>query len=261
MSESDRSAPRLVLGDDRSSGSDLAWLWVNSQRWPGWELVVLTADPPPYGKPVPPEQAEPHPIEGPPPRTAFAEAGFGTVRFLTARADPRTALATCPDVTALVVGAAGEGLGPWHLGSTTEWLLHGPPAPMVVARTGRPVRSALVCADGSSHATAAIEAFASMPWSSDAAVTIVAVEDGRTIVDEAVLAAEQALKATGTRPDVVRERGTAHRRILSYATSNDIDLIVLGTRGHAGLSRMVLGSTASAVNRHAGASVLSARAV
>lgn len=189
MTAPDRSMPRLVLGDDGSPGADLAWLWVNSQRWPGWELVVLTADPPPYGTPVPAEESEPHTAEGPPSRTTFADPGFGAVRFLTARADPRTALTTCPDVTALVVGAAGDGgLGPWHLGSTTEWLLHGPPAPMVVARAGRPVRKALVCAD-------------------------------------------------------------------------DVDLIVLGTRGHSGLSRMVLGSTASAVNRRAVASALSARAI
>lgn len=260
MPATGRSAPRLVLGDDRSSGSDLAWLWVHSQHWPGWELVVLTADPPPFGTPVPATQAEPHRVEEPPHRTSFAEAGFGTVHFLTARADPRTALTTCPDVTALVVGAAREGLGPWHLGSTTEWLLHGPPAPMVVARTGRPVRRALVCADGSSHATAAIEAFAAMPWSGEAAVTIVAVEDGRTVVDDAVLAAEEALEATDSPRTVVREEGTAHRRILSHAATHDVDLIVLGTRGHSGLSRMVLGSTASAVNRHAGVSVLSARA-
>jgi nucleotide-binding universal stress UspA family protein len=260
MSTAGRGARRVVLGDDLSSGADLAWLWVNSQRWPGWELFVLRAEPPPYGTPVPPERSEPHLAEGPPPRTVFGEPGFAAVTFQVAEADPRTALCTYDDVDLLVVGAASAGVGPWHLGSTTEWLLHGPPAPVLVARNGRPVRRVLVCADGSDHAARSLQALVSMPWIADVEVTIVAVDDGRSDVDAAVAAARGILDGQGLAGTVSVRRGSPHREIIAEQAVRDADLMVLGTRGLTPLERAVLGSTASAVARHTPAAVLIASA-
>ena len=36
----------LVMGDDGSTGADVAWLWVCNHRWPGWRAEVVTADRP-----------------------------------------------------------------------------------------------------------------------------------------------------------------------------------------------------------------------
>ena len=256
----DSARDRLVVfGDDRSSGADVGWLWINSQRWPGWSLDVLTAERPPIGAPVPAEEARPHPVQGSPTRTTFAEPGFARVRFLEARADPRSALCAYGDASLMVVGTSSSGLGPWHIGSTTEWLLHGPPTPLLLARSGRAVRRVLIAADGSSHASAAIGAFLDLPWSTETEARVLTVKDG-TLDPEAVTESVLSrLADNGVSGEARIAAGSPHRLVLAETAASDIDLIVAGTRGLSGLRRLRLGSTASAVARHAPCSVLVAQ--
>lgn len=47
--------------------------------------------------------------------------------------------------------------------------------------------------------------------------------------------------------------------ILNYSVNENIDLIVIGTRGRTGLKRFLMGSTANGVVRHAHCSVLLVR--
>jgi nucleotide-binding universal stress UspA family protein len=47
--------------------------------------------------------------------------------------------------------------------------------------------------------------------------------------------------------------------ITDYATSIDIDLIVVGTRGRTGLKRLLMGSVANGIVQHAHCSVLLVR--
>ena len=47
--------------------------------------------------------------------------------------------------------------------------------------------------------------------------------------------------------------------IIDYATTRDIDLIVIGTRGRTGLKRFLMGSVANGVVQHAHCSVLLVR--
>jgi nucleotide-binding universal stress UspA family protein len=47
--------------------------------------------------------------------------------------------------------------------------------------------------------------------------------------------------------------------IIDYATSRDIDLIVIGTRGRTGLKRLLMGSVANGVVQHAHCPVLLVR--
>ena len=47
--------------------------------------------------------------------------------------------------------------------------------------------------------------------------------------------------------------------IIDYATSIDVDLIVIGTRGRTGLKRLLMGSVANGVVQHAHCSVLLVR--
>lgn len=50
--------------------------------------------------------------------------------------------------------------------------------------------------------------------------------------------------------------GTPHTEIVEYARANDIDLIVMGTHGHSGVGRLLLGSTTERVIRKTSVPVL-----
>ena len=54
--------------------------------------------------------------------------------------------------------------------------------------------------------------------------------------------------------------GRPHERILQYAEANDVDLIVICTRGRSGFSRWLMGSVADRVGRGAKVPVLLVRA-
>jgi len=53
--------------------------------------------------------------------------------------------------------------------------------------------------------------------------------------------------------------GNAHEQILECATAGKADLIVIGTHGHTGLARMLLGSTAERIVRLATCAVMTVR--
>ena len=54
--------------------------------------------------------------------------------------------------------------------------------------------------------------------------------------------------------------GRPHVQIIDYAETNEVDLIVMSTRGQSGLSRWLMGSVADRVVRGAGVPVLLVRA-
>ena len=247
---------RLTFGDDGSPAADVAWLFVNSHRWPGWRLEVVTADPPEIpGVALPREVTDLHVWSPPEPRRVFAEAQFAEVIELTARADPRLALSrTCG---LLVIGPRGPGLlKALHLGSTADWLLVHPPAPLLIARHGHTVRTAVVCADGSPHAGSVVNALAELPWAKDLAVTILAVDDHRIDVDAATGRPRERLEAAGATVEVNIVTGKPTAMIHRHLTESRPDLVALGTRGLTGLRHLRLGSTASAIARTATCSVL-----
>ena len=75
-------------------------------------------------------------------------------------------------------------------------------------------------------------------------------------------ALEEAVSATNLEPSQVRqavERGKSHDVIRDYAEEHDIDLIVIATHGHTGLTHLLLGSTAEMVVRTARCPVLSVK--
>ena len=49
-------------------------------------------------------------------------------------------------------------------------------------------------------------------------------------------------------------------RIVEYAANNDVDLIIMGTHGRTGLRRVLMGSVAESVVRHAECPVLALKA-
>ncbi len=69
---------------------------------------------------------------------------------------------------------------------------------------------------------------------------------GERIVDDV---AEQARAADVESVTTAVVRGTPHREILAYADAHDVDLLVVGTHGRAGIERFLLGSVTEKVVR------------
>ena len=147
MNETLRAERLLVFGDDGSPGADVAWLWVCNHRWPGWRAEVLTAIQPSF----PPSWDKPAKLtewESPHSRHLFAESALGSIRTLTAVQDPRLILDSRGDADLIVVGPRRlSRTKSIVLGSTTEWLLHHPPAPLAIVRSATTVQRVLVCVD------------------------------------------------------------------------------------------------------------------
>jgi nucleotide-binding universal stress UspA family protein len=72
---------------------------------------------------------------------------------------------------------------------------------------------------------------------------------------ESLARAVEAL-GPGLRTVAVTASGSASREIAAYAASHGVDLVVVGTHGRTGVSRVILGSVAEAVVRRAGCHVL-----
>lgn len=248
----------IVFGDDRSPGADVAWLWINDQRWSGWQVDVIEVTETELGPARPREGAVPRDWSPDAPRTPFPDAGIAAVRHRIAEADPRVVLADCVDADLLVVGPTGQGfLKRWlHLGSTTEWLLHGPPVPMVIARSAGPVRHAVVTVDGSDPAIRALDALLAMPWAGSLDVFVLGVYDGWSEPTAGLEVAAERLHAAGVRHRTQEVRGRATETIMHVLQEHRPQLVTVGARGKSTFQRVVAGSTASAVARAAPCNVL-----
>lgn len=259
--------PQLVFGDDGSAAADVVWLWINNHAWPGWRISVVTASKPPLGAPVGSERSTPHPWEPPTPRRLLTPGDGVHVEHLLAEADPRLVLDSFTDAALLAIGPRGAGLlKRLGLGSTAEWLIsaHRPLAPLAVIRSARPTRTVLLCVDGSLHARRATRTLARMPWVGDTHVTVLGVVDGSPGIERGVGDAATMLEAHGV-AGVSTHLGGALPQVATFDVRSTIletidtiapDLVVMGPRGFGGLRRAALGSTASAVLRHAACSVL-----
>lgn len=66
-------------------------------------------------------------------------------------------------------------------------------------------------------------------------------------------AAERVVRDADSDVDLrtVREPGTPAETIVAYADEHDVDAVVVGTRGRTGLRRLLFGSVAESVARHA----------
>jgi nucleotide-binding universal stress UspA family protein len=243
-------ARTVVLGDDGTSAADLAWLWLNNHRWPGWRLECVTAIEPMFGPEAATALTESSPQWE---RRPFTEAEFTSVRRLQALADPRVLLEERDDADLIVVGAHHHKL---RLGSTTEWLLHHPPAPLAIIRAGVATRDVLFCTDGSRHAQRALEVFVSLPWASDTHVTVAVVDDGHTDVDAALEQSSAVLDPSGISTSVERLQGRPRHALPAYLGEQSPHLTVAGTRGLTGWRRLRLGSTAAAMVHATPGSVL-----
>jgi nucleotide-binding universal stress UspA family protein len=69
-----------------------------------------------------------------------------------------------------------------------------------------------------------------------------------------------SVKEQGIPVQVATMKGHPHKAIVQFAEANQVDLIVISTRGHSGLSRWLMGSVADRVLRGAKVPVLLVRA-
>lgn len=203
---------------------------------------------------------------------ATSEVGVGRPASTILEAADRFA----PDL--LVVGS--RGLGPLTsalLGSVSEELVDHAPCPVLVVR-GTALRRVLLADDGSPDAQAASTLLLRWPLFRGSEVRVVGVAEhpdlratttgaGGTAAqrmaqaalvtaDELVRASADRLSRGGLRADTAVRQGDPAAEVLAEATDWSADLIVIGTRGQTGLTRLLHGSVARKVLEHARSSVL-----
>ena len=95
-----------------------------------------------------------------------------------------------------------------------------------------------------------------------AAETVTTIgEVAKAHAEDVTTAAADTLRASGFDVAVSVREGPAAEAIVAEAERWQADLIVVGTRGHGLLKRLLLGSTARSVMHHATASVLVTRSI
>ena len=187
----------------------------------------------------------------------------------------------------VIAGSRGHGtIASLVLGSVSAELVDHAPCPVLVARGSATTRRVLFAADGSPSASDAEEILARWPMFDDATVRVVSVAEvvrplptglAPTMYRQAIDAYAKDLQAAkseheGVARDAAGRLGTAGRtadftvrvgdaaaEILEEASSWGADLVVLGSRGRTGISRLLLGSVARNVLQGSPSSVLIVR--
>ena len=183
----------------------------------------------------------------------------------------------------IVVGSRGHGtIETMVLGSVSAEVVDHASVPVLVAR-GKDIESVILAWDGSPCAAAAADLLLRWPIFAGSSVRVVNVADikmpwwtglpepgspemmpmyveaadsarreGDTLMNDMV----SKLRAVGIAAQADGREGDAATQIIDAAKASDAGLIVLGTHGRTGLSRLVIGGVARNVLLHAPGSVL-----
>lgn len=186
----------------------------------------------------------------------------------------------------IVAGSRGHGtIATLVLGSVSAELVDHAPAPVLVARKPEATRI-LLAVDGSPSASRAEQLLAEWPSFADKPVRVVSVaevvrpwhsglaptmhkqaldayskdlEEARGRHTEIAQRAADRLQAAGREASATMRVGDAAAEIIEEASASGSDLVVLGSRGLSGLSRLLLGSVARNVLQGTQSSVLVVR--
>jgi nucleotide-binding universal stress UspA family protein len=192
------------------------------------------------------------------------------------------ALAICDtakeqQVDLVVVGTEGRtGMSRLVLGSVAEQVVRHAPCPVLCVRgdalATRFPAHVLVCTDFSPSAEAAVDLAADVAQTFRSMVTVAHVydpsrwratgDDGAAFerdLGDAVARIHSERFSHGVQTAVIRDHSVAEA-LVGHARKCGADLIVVSTHGRTGLSRLIIGSVAERVTRHAPCSVLIARA-
>ncbi|WP_226006668.1 universal stress protein [Natrinema salinisoli] len=217
---------------------------------------------------------------------ALAEDSGVSVTTDVVQGDPRTVLteyATGDEFDFIVMGAHGRrGIGDYVLGSVTDCVVNRSEIPVLTVRAAEdatrayPYDDVLVPTDGSDHATAALELGTTVAERHGATLHLLSVVDElpevidtestelssqlEENVQELLDDAESTAKRAGVENVTTAvTAGSVSREITSYAEAEGIDLVVMGTHGHTGLDRHLLGSFTDRVIRTSPVPVLTTR--
>jgi nucleotide-binding universal stress UspA family protein len=255
----------VTFGDDGSVGAAAAWGWFTSQKWPGWQVNVVTVTH--LDDALADSDRTLHEWSPPAPRTLPEMCECAGVKYLTAAGDARSVLCGDPNSELVVVGARGKGFLKWlHIGSTVHGLLHNPEKAIVIGRTPDRVRRLLVCVDGSENADRAAKFAAGLPWIVGTHVVVVSVVDGTTDMSGRVEEVKAQFEAAGaTAEAVIIEPNplilTVNVRdaLLEAVSTLAPDLVVVGMRGMSTFERISVGSIADTIAQRSRCSVLLVR--
>ena len=169
------------------------------------------------------------------------------------------------DVDVVVMGTHGRtGVGRFLLGSVAEQTLQESPIPVVTVHDDTvidfAVDTVLVPTDGSEGADAATEH--AIDLVSDVDGTLHALHVTSDARDEAPSPTEDVReRGTAAGLDVVTatRSGRPHEAIAGYVAEAGIDVVVMGTHGHTGLRRYLLGSVTERTVRFSPVPVVSVK--
>jgi nucleotide-binding universal stress UspA family protein len=188
------------------------------------------------------------------------------------------------DLGADLIAVGSRGRGPIEtmlLGSVSAEVVGHAPCPALVAR-GRSVERILLAQDGSDQARHAEDILATWPMFEGARIDVISVaeaevawedalvvpfapmrpihtgasKESRTHHQEIARASADRLGRAGRTVDWTVSVGDPAHAILKVARHCNADLVVMGTRGLAGVQRLLLGSVARNVLTHAHCSVM-----
>jgi len=200
-----------------------------------------------------------------------------TVKMLVLDGDPAEAIlaaATERHADLIVMSTHGHsGVTRWALGSVTERVLSGAACPVLVIRSGEPVRKLLVTLDGSALAEQVLAPSIEIAAALGASVALLRVvkpipvrymeeldksERGLGVraqdelIDEAVnYLREIAKRSVRPRLEVQTavRTGEAPDTILHYAETQGVDVVAMATHGRSGVRRWLYGSVTEKVLR------------
>ena len=186
----------------------------------------------------------------------------------------------------IVVGHRGRGtIETMLLGSVSAEVVDHAPCAVLVARSAEHA-SVVFADDGSPSAHVAASVLEQLPLPRGTPITVLTVTDesfpyetavSPALYSEAMTLYEQSkedvnreasavaaaavarLDEAGFRAQAIARSGDPAQEIVAYAKEQRTGLLVLGTRGHTGLRRLMLGSVARNVLLHAPCSVLVVR--
>ena len=178
----------------------------------------------------------------------------------------RTAQELQPDL--VVLGRRGKrGLARFMVGHATAHVAgHAPCNVLMVPRVGQVWSQRIVLAtDGSTHSAAAAEAAREVAIQCRMPVTVVSAttknhsEERKCEAQAAVDKVTADLKAAGVACDSLVAEGSPDEVVIETAASRQADLIVVGSHGRTGLSRLFLGSISERIMGQAQCPVLVVR--
>jgi len=189
-----------------------------------------------------------------------------SLTHMVADGDPREVLSTTP-ADLLVIGPRGSGLlKRLHVGSVAEALLDNPSAPLLVAHDNHTVEHITVAVDGSGYSEQAVRTVGALPWIGATRVTLLGVDEGDGRAPAAVQSAAAMMESHALAVDrrVVPHDENAltvnvRHEIDSFLADHRCGLVVVGTKGLTGSTRLRLGSVADYLAHHVRSSILIVR--